>query len=280
MLCVPAHMACSRPGMVEAPHHPPSPREQPLPPLQHPRRPLTQDLGPQVARGWACRGRSAGKEPPWFKKKNPRPPRPSSQQPASRENLSPCLAQSIESRSDLKKKKETGVVSFSGPCLCVRVVKNKTVLGWAVPARHEAGGRACAGGAARGNKDKGRACRQPRGPPRLNFVTSHMPGAHSRAGDGPLGLCQIATPHKVARGGVHPGVLRPVPVPRVWPARPWGSRGCPVWGDVLILGDAQWPQHNATHSHPSGTVTGHPWTQRKSLPHFAGEPQRPPTPGT
>lgn len=260
---------------------PPPPPRAAAPPLQHPRRPLTQDLGPQVARGWACRGSSAGKEPPWFKKKNPRPPRPSSQQPASRENLSPCLAQSIESRSELKKKKETGVVSFSGPCLCVRVVKNKTVLGWAVPARHEAGGRACAGGAARGNKDKGRACRQPLGPPETQLC--HVPHAWGtlqgrRWASG--ALPNSNPPQSGPGGGVHPGVLRPVPVPRVWPARPWGSRGCPVWGDVLILGDAQWPQHNATHSHPSGTVTGHPWTQRKSLPHFAGEPQRPPTPGT
>lgn len=129
-----------------------------------------------MARGWAWRGRSAGKEPPWFKKKNPRPPGPSSQQPASCENLSPCLAQSIESRSDLKKKKKTGVVSFSGPCLCVCASSKIKLLGWAMPARHGARwGEPSLEGAARGNKDKGRACRQPRGLPETQLC--HVPHA-------------------------------------------------------------------------------------------------------
>lgn len=64
-----------------------------------PRRPFTQDLRLQVARGWAQRGPRAGKEPPWLKTKTI--PGPSSHQPATvHGSRSPCSAQSIKSRSD------------------------------------------------------------------------------------------------------------------------------------------------------------------------------------
>lgn len=62
------------------------PCEQPAPPPT-PWRPLTQDLGPQVAEGWARPGPGAGKEPPWFKRERIRGP--SSHQPTP-QSVRPC----------------------------------------------------------------------------------------------------------------------------------------------------------------------------------------------
>lgn len=148
--------------------------------------------------------------------------------------------------------------------------KNKIGLGWDMPARHEAprGEPAAGTELPQGRRTKAGPAGSPAVSWRLNFVTSHMPGAHSRAGAGPLGLCQIATPHKVAGGGGG-CVLGCLDLALALLSGPQAV------GECFNPGDAQQYPHNTTHQ---ALLHGSSVDPEKKPPTFSREPQPPPAP--
>lgn len=104
-------------------------------------------------------------------------------------------------------------------------------------------------------KDKDGACRAAPLFPGDSTLPHFTCQGHTVRQEMASGALTNSKPRKVALG-MHPWVLRPVPVPRVWAVGPWRrSNGCPIFWDLFSSwGLSSSPSRMPHHPHPSGNM--------------------------
>lgn len=137
MLSAPVHMACSTPGHGGGLITTHCLCAQPAP-----QRPLTRDLGPRAARGWAWarQGPSGGKGLPWFETKT-RMPGPSSHQPTTVHEILSLLGivfllkPGVIKKKRKKKKTHASFIFRTSSSVCMTSKINFAWMGCSNPVR-------------------------------------------------------------------------------------------------------------------------------------------------